>query len=85
MTVAVTEESIARAVFRDVLERVTESKTVLVVSSAAVFAVAHWGGGFGSMASAFFFGIVLMLLYLRTGSILPGIAVHYVVNVEIFS
>jgi len=48
--------------------------------SALVFALIHWSHGVTSMVVAGFAGVALMMLYLRTGSVLPGIVAHYAVN-----
>lgn len=84
MLVAVSEELIARVLFYDVMSQFTKKAALIVVVSALVFALAHWGMGWGAVAGAFFTGILLMMLYLRTGSFLPGVIVHYVENLIIF-
>jgi len=51
---------------------------VAISVSAALFAVAH--GNLSQMPHAFITGILLGWMYLRTGSILPGVAFHWVNN-----
>ena len=77
---AVSEEFVFRGVFAVVMARYLPNATALIAVSAVVFALIHWSHGLASMVVAAIAGVVLMALYLRTGSVLPGIAAHYAIN-----
>jgi membrane protease YdiL (CAAX protease family) len=53
---------------------------MMIACSAIVFGLTHWSHGITSVVVAGFAGVALMMLYLRTGSVLLGMAAHYVVN-----
>ena len=77
----VVEEVIFRgAVLRALMERTDEKKGfwVPVLISAVLFAVVHINPA--QMPHAFLLGILLGWMYARTGSIIPGIVVHWVNN-----
>jgi len=57
----------------------------MVIVSSLIFGVVHWGHGLPNVIYAALAGVVLMVLYLRTGSILPGIVVHYVIDAWYFA
>ena len=67
------------------MRRYTANIVLMVLVPSLIFALIHWGSGVGLMVSAFFAGIALMALFLRTGSVLPGIAVHYLINLIAFA
>jgi len=77
---AVSEEFVFRGVFAVVAARYLPGTVALIVVSAVVFALIHWSHGLTSMVVAGIAGVALMALYLRTGSVLPGIAAHYAIN-----
>ena len=77
---AVSEEFVFRGVFAVVAARYLSGTAAMVLVSAIVFALIHWSHGLTSMVVAGIAGVVLMVLYLRTGSVLPGIAAHYAIN-----
>ena len=77
---AVSEEFVFRGVFAVVAARYLSGNAAMVLVSAIVFALIHWSHGLTSMVVAGIAGVVLMVLYLRTGSVLPGIAAHYAIN-----
>lgn len=77
---AVSEEFVFRGVFAVVAARYLPNTTALIAVSAIVFALIHWSHGLTSMVVAGIAGVALMALYLRTGSVLPGIAAHYAIN-----
>jgi len=52
--------------------------------SAAVFAAVHWSIGLGTVAGTFVVGLMLLWLTRRTGSVLPAIGAHYVINLVLF-
>lgn len=55
---------------------------VAILISAAVFAVIHLNPA--QMPHAFLIGLLLGWMYYRTGSILPGVAVHWVNNTVVY-
>lgn len=81
---AISEEFVFRGVFAVFMARYLPGTTLMVVVSAVVFALIHWSHGVTSMVVAGLAGVALMALYLRTGSVLPGIAAHYFVNLADF-
>jgi membrane protease YdiL (CAAX protease family) len=82
--VALAEEFGFRIVLRNIVEHYTRNVFVVVVFSSFVFSIAHWNNGFEMVVGTFFLGFILMGLYLRTGSILPSILVHYLLNFLIY-
>ena len=77
---AVSEEFAFRGVFAQLMTPHIKSQTMMVAASAIVFALIHWSHGVTSMVVAAFAGVALMMLYLRTGSVVPGMVAHYAVN-----
>ena len=77
---AASEEFVFRGVFAVVAARYLSGTATMVLVSAIVFSLIHWSHGLTSMVVAGIAGVVLMVLYLRTGSVLPGIAAHYAIN-----
>ena len=77
---AVSEEFVFRGVFAVVAARYLPGTAAMVLVAAIVFALIHWSHGLASMVVAGIAGVALMALYLRTGSVLPGIAAHYAIN-----
>lgn len=80
---AVAEELVFRAIARDFLERCMGGAFAVVVS-AVLFAAIHWSHGIGAMVTALFAGAALMVLYKRTGSLVPCMIAHYAVNAADF-
>jgi membrane protease YdiL (CAAX protease family) len=81
---SVSEEFIFRGVFAVLAARYLPGTTAMVLVSAVVFALIHWSHGLASVVIAGIAGVALMALYLRTGSVLPGIAAHYAINFSDF-
>jgi len=81
---AVVEEMAFRGLARRVMENVTENVIVVVVASAAIFAAIHWSNGLGSLAVTFVAGVLLMALYIRSGSLWPPVIAHYLANLALF-
>ena len=81
---AFTEELLSRALFYRVFRSIVKSTTALVLMSAVMFAAMHWGAGAPAVANAFVSGIVMMVLFLKTGSVVPGTIVHYLSNLIFF-
>lgn len=84
MLVAVSEELLGRVYFRSVVEPLLNSRALFVLVSALAFALAHWSQGLGGLVSTFLGGVVLMVAYLRLGSIGPCVVAHYLANLLIF-
>jgi uncharacterized protein len=82
---AVAEELVFRTVARDVLARLFASEAAVVVISALIFAAIHWANGVGGLVLAFIAGVVLMAVYRRTGSIVPAMVAHFLVNLWDFA
>ncbi len=57
----------------------------IVFESSGAFALAHMPSGIFAVAAAFFFGLIAMLLYRRTGSFFLLVLIHYFVNLSSFS
>lgn len=77
---AISEEIGFRAVMARVMQRFTANTVVIILLSALIFGVSHWKYGLPNVISASISGIMYMGLYLKTGSIVPFMAVHYVSN-----
>lgn len=82
--VAVTEELVGRVLFLEVARRYSIPSIVVVLLSSVVFALAHWGGGGGSVLATFVAGIVLMVVYLKTGSFVPCVIVHWAIDFQYY-
>ncbi len=80
---AVAEELVFRRLYLDAFGA-RLSPLPLYVLSAAVFAAVHWSIGLGTVAGTFVVGLMLLWLTRRTGSVLPAIAAHYVINLVLF-
>ncbi len=78
---AVSEDFVFRGVFAVVAARYIPRTAAMVFVSAVVFALIHWSHGLTTMVVAGIAGVVLMALYQRTGSVLPGIAPHNAKNI----
>lgn len=81
---AVVEELVFRALGRRVIEAFSARVEVVVVVSALAFALIHWSNGIGSLAVTFIAGVLLMALYLRSGSLWAPVAAHYAANLIMF-
>lgn len=76
------EESVFRgAVLRSLLPRMKSRWTAIAIS-AALFSLVHMNPA--QMPFAFIAGLLLGWMYSRTGSILPGVAYHWVNNTLVF-
>lgn len=77
------EETVFRgAVLRSLLPRM-KSRWGAIAISAALFALVHMNPA--QMPHAFLAGLLLGWIYSRTGSILPGVAYHWVNNTIVFA
>lgn len=76
------EEMVFRgAILRSLLD-VRINKWAAIALSAALFAIVH--GNIAQMPHAFISGLFLGWMYSRTGSILPGVAFHWVNNTAVY-
>lgn len=82
---ALSEEFLFRGVLGAIGARYVANRIVLSLLAALAFALIHWSLGVVSLAFAFAAGVILMALFWRTGSTIPGIVVHYVVNLVAFA
>lgn len=78
--VAVSEEIIYRTLLAALVFRYLPGAFWVVVLSSVVFAFIHWGHGPSNVIAAFISGIIFMILYLRTRSLLPPVLAHYIAN-----
>lgn len=76
------EEVVFRGAILGALRQQISNKWLAVGVSAVVFAVAHLN--LVQMPHAFVAGLFLGWLYVRTGSILPGVAFHWVNNTAVY-
>lgn len=83
--VAVSEELLGRRVTYRVLSLYTSRRWIIVTVSVVIFGLMHWSNGADNVVMACAAGVVFMMLYLRSGSLWPCIAVHYVYNFLVFS
>jgi hypothetical protein len=83
--VAFHEEIVSRRLAAIALKPFCRSERMLIIVSAALFAVFHWWTGLGNMISCFIFGVVAMACYRRLGALWPiGIA-HYALDAILFA
>lgn len=82
---ALSEEFLFRGVLGVVGARYVANRILLSILAALAFALIHWAQGAFDLAFTFAAGLILMALYWRTGSTIPGIVVHYVVNLVSFA
>lgn len=82
---AVREETVYRGVFAAILFRHGGATWFVILLSAFIFALFHWPSGIANIVAAFLFGLLLMAMFLRTGSIWPGVVLHTAYNVFVFS
>lgn len=80
---AIAEELVFRRLFLDAFAR-RWSAFWLYAASSALFAAIHWSNGVGTIGGAFVAGLLLMWLTRRSGTVLPAIIAHYVVNLVLF-
>jgi len=81
---AIAEELVFRRLFYSVLRPFFTSSALFVLASAVLFGLIHWSGGVANVVSATIAGIALRVLMLRTGSVLPAIVAHYLINFVLF-
>lgn len=77
------EELVFRGAILRSLLRAPYSPAIAITVSAIIFAAAHLNPA--QMPHAFIIGLLLGWMYLRTGSILPGTAFHWVNNTIVYA
>jgi len=82
---ALSEEFLFRGALGAIGVRYVANRILLSLLAALAFALIHWSQGVVSLAFTFAAGVILMALFWRTGSTIPGIVVHYVVNLVSFA
>lgn len=76
--VALSEELIFRKFALSWLLSANKSKMQIVIISAGVFSLIHWGNGFGRLAYTFLFGLVYMAAYLKLKRLWPFVLAHWI-------
>ena len=84
MITAVSEEIVWRSLFWHLFTSLVASRAALYIASATLFALGHWSNGVGNVIFAFLAGVFLMAAFLKTGSLLPVIAGHYLTDLILF-
>jgi|SaaInlStandDraft_2_1057019.scaffolds.fasta_scaffold24648_1 uncharacterized protein len=83
--VALSEELAFRTVAKRVIGAFSENQVWLVVVSSVVFGIIHWSNGVPNIIDSAVVGAVLMVFYLRSGSILGPVAAHYLIDLWYFA
>jgi membrane protease YdiL (CAAX protease family) len=83
--VALVEEIVFRGLFYTLLRRVIPSLPVVFLLCSLVFGLIHWSLGLAAIVSTALIGALFLLVMWRTGSVLPAIIAHFVVNYVDFS
>ena len=81
---AIAEELVFRHLFFSIVRPSFTSPAFFVLVSALLFGLIHWSGGVANVVSATVAGIALMMLMLRTRSVLPAMVAHYLANFVLF-
>ncbi len=82
---ALSEEFLFRGALGVIGVRYVANRILLSILAALAFALIHWSQGVVSLAFTFAAGLILMALFWRMGSTIPGIVVHYAVNLVSFA
>lgn len=82
--VAISEEIIFRGYFFALFKNRLTNQNIIFFSS-LFFALIHWGSGLDAVIGAFLWGVLAMVILLRTNSIIPTIIAHYFTNLILFS
>jgi len=83
--VAISEELIFRILAIRVIRAFTDSQIWLIVVSSVVFGVIHWSSGVPDIIYDTLSGGLLMMLYLRSGTVLGPVAAHYLIDLWYFA
>ena len=82
---AVAEETFYRAVLITMLYGLLPRTLPCILIAGILFGLAHWSQGPVSVGAIIIGGWILGMLYCVTGSIVPGIIVHYISNLIAFT
>ena len=83
--VALSEELVFRKIVLRWLEEAGRSAIQILIISALLFSLIHWGSGPGRMLYAFLFGLIYMAAYLRLRRLWPLVFAHWAVDIVAFS
>ena len=84
LLVALSEEMLFRRMLVNMLNRFTARALPICLISSLIFGLIHWESGLQNVLAATLIGCYLMWIYLRTGSFLTIVAIHYVINLWVF-
>lgn len=84
LLVAIVEEMIFRGMAWTALRRAGLNAFTALVVSSAVFGLIHWSLGVAAVVSTGLIGAIFTICVWRTGSILPLIFAHFIVNYVYF-
>ena len=82
--VALSEELVFRGAFPRLIARVGGSPWIALLASSAVFGLAHWSLGIGSILQTALVGLLFGLCAAGSRSLWPVIIAHYVVDLVAF-
>ena len=83
--VAVVEEVIFRGLYFTILSRYIRGVSARFVVASLVFGLIHWSLGLSAIVHTAIIGGVFMVCRWKTGSVIPTIIAHFVVNYIAFS
>jgi membrane protease YdiL (CAAX protease family) len=81
--VAISEEVVCRGLTVSVL-RDRLPVPALYLATALLFSLMHWSLSVHTLVDAFIYGLLLMPALLATGSVWPGVVVHFLVNFVLY-
>ena len=79
------EEVIFRGLAFTVFRAVAKSTAILFFITALLFGLIHWSLGLHAIVNTAIIGAVFMVVMWRTGSVLPTIIAHFIINYVSFS
>ena len=85
LLVAVSEEYVFRGLLMALLERLRLNASMVIVTSAAIFALIHWTSGLADTLNAFLAGLLWGVAYWQTRRLSVCIVSHYFVDLYVFS
>jgi membrane protease YdiL (CAAX protease family) len=83
--VAYSEEILFRRCARHILRVKLGDGFLMVITTAVIFAAAHWTFGFVNIVTAGCIGIVAMIFYQKSEAIWPVVVAHYLTDIVAFS
>lgn len=85
LLVAYSEELLFRRVARLAFGSILGDGWLMTAATSALFGAYHWWTGLWNMLGAAIVGCLFMVFYRRAGVLWPVVAVHYIIDVVIFS